>query len=817
MKKIVLIILTSTMLIAQSEFSLHKFHKMLYQKSNEKIQQTTDMNVEIIPLNKEVKSDLNKVVFGYLPDWEYQANSHQYIHFDLITHLVCFDFPADSNGNIKNPWGWPWTNLMNTAHSNGVKNILGITNFEASEIRRIITDASVKSNFINQVKTKVAAYSFDGVNIDFEGLYNADKSSKINSFMKELTDSLHKNFPAIEVSFAGPVINWGNYWNLKGLAESCDYIFIMGYAFYGSWSSTSGPNSPLLGGTRNLTTALTNDYGAVVTSYPNKLILGLPYYGLQFETETENAYSPQIDFISSPRYRTAIQKAETYGRLWDDISKTAWTKWKDAEINQLWYDDDSSLGLKYDLAISKSLLGVGMWALGYDGSRAELWNLLAQKFSSGISPTPLTPKDFYVVKNSSKEVVLGFTKSEYADWYEVFYSTDSKNFSKYGEFFTNGIAISGLKQDSVYFFKVRAANASNISEFTEVLAVSTIDEDEYDRFLIVNGFDRTSSTNNTFDYIKFWKAPMLATYTGFESTSNEAVINGKVKLSDYHIVAWILADESTEDETFSTIEQNLVKDYLANGGMLFVSGSEIGWDLYEKGSAEDKKFYNDYLRASYISDAPNNQSKTYYSVSVVPNTLPFQYTKFNFDNGTHGSIDVDWPDAISPNKNSELIFNYQNTNLGAGLIYWDIYQQSTEPYIHKLVYLAFPFETVYSEAERIDMWEAFNEFFSYEPSVNDIEIPTEFNLSQNYPNPFNPTTTIRYSVPSSSEYHSVPQQVSLKVFDILGREVATLVNEEKPAGSYEVKFDGSSLTSGVYFYQLKTTRFHQTRKMILMR
>ena len=88
--------------------------------------------------------------------------------------------------------------------------------------------------------------------------------------------------------------------------------------------------------------------------------------------------------------------------------------------------------------------------------------------------------------------------------------------------------------------------------------------------------------------------------------------------------------------------------------------------------------------------------------------------------------------------------------------------------------------------------------------------PTEFSLSQNYPNPFNPVTRIQYSVNST-------QNVTLKVYDLLGREVATLVNEEKPAGNYEVEFDGSALTSGIYFYQVKAGNFIETKKMVLLR
>jgi hypothetical protein len=98
----------------------------------------------------------------------------------------------------------------------------------------------------------------------------------------------------------------------------------------------------------------------------------------------------------------------------------------------------------------------------------------------------------------------------------------------------------------------------------------------------------------------------------------------------------------------------------------------------------------------------------------------------------------------------------------------------------------------------------------YVSNVNDEANPTEFNLFQNYPNPFNPATIIEYSLPQK-------KMVTLKVFDVLGYEIATLVNEEKSAGNYTVKFDGSKLSSGIYFYQLKAENYISTKKLILLK
>ncbi len=106
--------------------------------------------------------------------------------------------------------------------------------------------------------------------------------------------------------------------------------------------------------------------------------------------------------------------------------------------------------------------------------------------------------------------------------------------------------------------------------------------------------------------------------------------------------------------------------------------------------------------------------------------------------------------------------------------------------------------------------------FSYSKEIT-IElntIPTQFSLLQNFPNPFNPATTIRYSIPSGVE---ILHATTLRVYDILGREVAVLVNQNQPAGNYEVKFDASQLSSGIYFYIIQAGGFMKSRKMLLQK
>jgi hypothetical protein len=98
--------------------------------------------------------------------------------------------------------------------------------------------------------------------------------------------------------------------------------------------------------------------------------------------------------------------------------------------------------------------------------------------------------------------------------------------------------------------------------------------------------------------------------------------------------------------------------------------------------------------------------------------------------------------------------------------------------------------------------------YSDEIEITILEVLNDFTLQQNYPNPFNPSTRIAFSIPNSSF-------VSLKVFDILGNEISTLVNRELTSGSYEVEFIGKEIPSGVYFYTITAGDFSKTLKMIL--
>jgi len=120
-----------------------------------------------------------------------------------------------------------------------------------------------------------------------------------------------------------------------------------------------------------------------------------------------------------------------------------------------------------------------------------------------------------------------------------------------------------------------------------------------------------------------------------------------------------------------------------------------------------------------------------------------------------------------------------------------------------------------------DIWTNVFDYQDFITAVDEssVELPNEFVLNQNYPNPFNPTTTIKYSIPNvvklSPDLSLQPTQ--LHIYDILGRKVKTLINKQQSPGNYEVTFDASELSSGIYFYTLNTGEFVQTKKMMLLK
>ena len=186
--------------------------------------------------------------------------------------------------------------------------------------------------------------------------------------------------------------------------------------------------------------------------------------------------------------------------------------------------------------------------------------------------------------------------------------------------------------------------------------------------------------------------------------------------------------------------------------------------------------------------------------------LPVELVSFNASvSGT--TVNLQWQTATELNNGGFAVERKTNsdwTQIG----FVNGHGTTTEPqnYFYADQISNINSNTIYYRLKQID----FNGTFEYSDIVEVDVVPVEFSLNQNYPNPFNPSTKITYTLASKST-------VTLKVYDTIGNEVASLVNQEQEAGSYEINFDATSLTSGVYFYKINAGNFVSVKKMLLLK
>ncbi|RLC77033.1 MAG: hypothetical protein DRI81_09265 [Chloroflexi bacterium] len=300
-----------------------------------------------------------------------------------------------------------------------------------------------------------------------------------------------------------------------------------------------------------------------------------------------------------------------------------------------------------------------------------------------------------------------------ATGYRVYTSTNGLGWS-------NGVSVTGttaytitnLVEGQLLFVRVSATNEGGESFSTETLAAHVEDGTG---LLLVNGFDRLNSTMlipendpvegnnlrmlldrmNRYDYAI--QHGETITYP-FDSSSNEAVQEGIINLDDYGVVDWILGEESNQDETLNGTEQSLLSSYLEGGGALFISGAEIGWDLYHLGSSYDRAFYTTTLRAEYADDDAGT-----YEVAPVSGSILDGLPAFSFD----ALYDADYPDQIAPTNGSSATLTYSGGQGGVAAIQY----QSEMAACPRLVYFGFPFETIRPE-QRVDVMARVMSFLS---------------------------------------------------------------------------------------------------------
>jgi hypothetical protein len=463
-------------------------------------------------------------------------------------------------------------------------------------------------------------------------------------------------------------------------------------------------------------------------------------------------------------------------------------------------------------------------------------NMDNEYFNIGITDQDLTPPstpEIYSLINAdyNKSILINWSGNSENDLlgYRLYYSPDNQlsNWEIAADEFQLTRDSTSFYLESpdsfiivptqdVYYFKLTAIDSSgNESNAGDIYGRSIHTDGTYKQhILIVNGFTRFGGSgswqNPTHSFVKSYIDPLVTSDSVvISSCSNDAVLQSIVLLDDFEIVVWFVGDESSVNHTFIPTEQGLIETYLENGGKLFVTGSEIGWDLEGKPNhptQADKDFYHNYLKANYVDDGNSNMSP-----AIGISGFLFEGTQLNY-----GQIyPEDYPDDIDPNSGSQVIMRYSQIRTGstyrrAGIAYTGTFGSSQEQ--GQLIYLAFPFESVNSLIQRQNFMSALLEYFGVISVIEEsfVNSPSEFALSQNYPNPFNPSTQFFISIPSK-------KKVKIRAFDILGRDVQTIVNRTFSAGKHLITWNAADFASGVYLLQMQAGEFYQVRKIIYLK
>jgi N-acetylmuramoyl-L-alanine amidase len=257
--------------------------------------------------------------------------------------------------------------------------------------------------------------------------------------------------------------------------------------------------------------------------------------------------------------------------------------------------------------------------------------------------------------------------------------------------------LTGLAENQLIYVRVTAVNAGGESFSTDTLAARVGDRTG---ILLVNGFDRLNNTMlvsendpveghnmrmlldqmNRYDYAI--QHAQVIPYP-FDSASNESVESELISLDSYRLLDWILGQESYHDETLSDAEQALLRRYLDRGGALFISGTEIGWDLDNLGDADDREFFERYLRADYVGDDAGT-----WEVTPAAGSIFDGLSSFRFD--APGMYLPGYPDRLGVSSGSAEALRYQGGTGGTAAVQ---YANGCK----RVVTFGFPFETIRSD------------------------------------------------------------------------------------------------------------------------
>jgi PKD repeat protein/spore germination protein YaaH len=322
---------------------------------------------------------LNKMVYGWHPYWA--GNDYLNYEWDLLSHLSFFSYEVDKNtGNATTTHGWSTSAAVDAALASGnTKVTLCVTLFGSSNLTTFLTNSIAKQTLISNLISTIQSRGAHGVNIDFEGLPSSQKTNFAN-FMVDLSNQMHAAIPGSEVSSVLYAVDWNNVFDFSIMLPAVDYFVVMGYDYYYPGSSNTGPSDPLyqFGNSYNFTLSKT------ITDYINagcskdKLLLGLPYYG--FEWETVNSNIPSATTANGIARTYSLVKNNSSGNYsaanhnFDNDSYTDIYVYQQGGVwKQCYISEKEAFSKRLQHVNNSGIAGIGIWALGYDDGYDDYW------------------------------------------------------------------------------------------------------------------------------------------------------------------------------------------------------------------------------------------------------------------------------------------------------------------------------------------------------------------------------------------------------------------------------------------------------------
>src|SRR3989339_304432 len=387
---ILFLLFTGIAVYAQQYKSIHQIESEYYNSfgfTNDS-QWDSLFNFKSIPSVKSTQAcPLNKIVFGWNPYWQ----STQYTNFqwEQLSDLCWFSYEfSTSTGNPTNTHSWSTAAAVTAALNNGKRVHLCVTMF--SDHATFFGSSTAQNTLISNLIAALQQRNAHGINIDFESVPSAQKDN-MTAFMKNLSHQVHTAIPGSLISICVPAVDWSGTFDVINMTndatstKNIDWITIMGYDYYWDGSSQAGPCDPLY----SLTTGYNYNLTKTLTYYLNKIpaskiILGLPYYGKDWPTESSTVVSNTTDDAVSRTYKYVRDNASTFGtKLWNNTTYTPYYTYQvSTQWHQCWIADAYAYSRRLDLVNQRGVAGIGIWALGYDDGYSDMWNTIKNKFSS---------------------------------------------------------------------------------------------------------------------------------------------------------------------------------------------------------------------------------------------------------------------------------------------------------------------------------------------------------------------------------------------------------------------------------------------------